>query len=55
MTYSEFLFAVFPYLCLSLAIVGSIGRYVSDRFSYSSLSSQFLEIRQLFWGSVAWH
>ena len=55
MTYSEFLFAVFPYLCLILAIVGSVWRYVSDRFSYSSLSSQFLENRQLFWGSVAWH
>jgi len=29
--------------------------FLSDRFSYSSLSSQFLETRQLFWGSVAWH
>jgi nitrate reductase gamma subunit len=55
MTYSEFLFAVFPYLCFILAIVGSTWRYVTDRFSYSSLSSQFLETRQLFWGSVAWH
>ena len=55
MTYSEFLFAVFPYLCLILAIVGSVWRYVSDSFSYSSLWSHFLENRQLFWGSVAWH
>jgi len=30
-------------------------RYFNDRFSYSSLSSQFLEERQLFWGSVPWH
>ena len=49
------LFAVFPYICIVMAIVGSIWRYTSDRFSYSSLSSQFLETRQLFWGSVAWH
>lgn len=49
------LFAVFPYVCMVMAIVGSIWRFTSDRFSYSSLSSQFLETRQLFWGSVAWH
>ncbi len=30
-------------------------RYYSHRFTYSSLSSQLLENRQLFWGSVSWH
>ncbi len=50
-----FWFAIFPYICMVLAIVGSIWRFTSDRFSYSSLSSQFLETGQLFWGSVAWH
>ncbi|TGO03335.1 hypothetical protein PN36_08335 [Candidatus Thiomargarita nelsonii] len=53
--YDQFWFAVFPYVCLIIAIVGSAWRYANDRFSYSSLSSQFLESRQLFWGSVAWH
>jgi nitrate reductase gamma subunit len=28
---------------------------MTDRFSYSSYSSQFLENRRLFWGSVLWH
>ncbi|MCZ7666988.1 MAG: respiratory nitrate reductase subunit gamma [Chloroflexi bacterium] len=37
---------------VTLAIVGTIWRYKSDRFSVSSLSSQFLENRKLFWGSV---
>ncbi|MCK5524198.1 MAG: respiratory nitrate reductase subunit gamma [Thiomargarita sp.] len=55
MTYDEFLFGAFPYICLVVAIVATIWRYVTDRFSYSSLSSQFLETRQLFWGSTAWH
>lgn len=49
------LFAAFPYVALALAIGGGIYRYRHDRFSYSSLSSQLLENRQLFWGSVPWH
>ncbi|MEW6034156.1 MAG: respiratory nitrate reductase subunit gamma [Chloroflexota bacterium] len=49
------LFVAFPYLAVVLAIVVGLYRYFSNRFSYSSLSSQFLESRQLFWGSVPWH
>ena len=49
------LFAVFPYVAVILAVVVGIYRYVNDRFSYSSFSSQFLESRALFWGSVPWH
>ncbi len=49
------LFAVFPYIAITLAVVVGIYRYLTDRFSYSSFSSQFLENHQLFWGSVAWH
>src|SRR3989304_617028 len=49
------LFVVFPYLCVIIAVGMGIYRYFNDRFSYSSLSSQFLENRALFWGSVPWH
>ncbi len=49
------LFAAFPYVAVILAVVVGVYRYFSDRYSYSSLSSQFLENRQLFWGSVPWH
>lgn len=49
------LFAAFPYVAVVLAVVGGIVRYVGDRFSFSSQSSQFLENRVLFWGSVSWH
>lgn len=53
--FDTFLFAVFPYAAVALAVIVGVFRYFSDRFSYSSFSSQFLETRALFWGSVAWH
>lgn len=53
--WNTLLYAVVPYLAVGIAIVGGIVRYRIDRFSYSSQSSQFLESRALFWGSVAWH
>lgn len=49
------LYIVFPYVAIALAIVGGIYRYFGDRFSFSSLSSQLLEHRTLFWGVVPWH
>ncbi len=53
--YNTVLFVVFPYVAVIIAIVGSFYRYRKARFTYSSLSSQFLENRELFWGSVPWH
>lgn len=50
-----FLFGIFPYMAISIALVGSIWRYATNQFTFSSISSQFLEGRQLFWGSVLWH
>ena len=49
------LFGILPYVALAIAIVGTVWRYRTNQFSYSSVSSQFLENRQLFWGSVPWH
>jgi nitrate reductase gamma subunit len=53
--FDEFLYAAIPYLAVVIAIVGGIVRYARDQFSYSSQSSQFLESRSLFWGSIAFH
>jgi nitrate reductase gamma subunit len=50
-----FLFVAFPYIALVLAVLGGLYRYFTDRFSYSSLSSQLLEGRALYWASVPWH
>jgi nitrate reductase gamma subunit len=55
MTTDQLLYGVFPYLIVIIAIGGTIWRYTTNRYSFSSLSSQFLESRQLFWGSVPWH
>lgn len=49
------LYIVFPYIAVTLCVVGSIYRYISDRFSYSSLSSEIVENKVLFWGAVPWH
>ena len=49
------MFVAFPYVAIVLAIWGGVHRYRHDRFSYSTLSSQLLENRNLFWGSVPWH
>lgn len=55
MTLEQLLFGVLPYIAVVLAVVVTIIRYTSRRFSYSSLSSQFLENKMLFRGSVPWH
>jgi nitrate reductase gamma subunit len=44
-----------PYVALVVFLVGTIYRYKMTKFSYSSLSSQFLEGRQLFWGTMPFH
>jgi nitrate reductase gamma subunit len=49
------LFVVFPYLAVALAVGGSLYRYLAHRFTYSSLSSEWLESKWLFWGAVPWH
>jgi len=50
-----FLFAALPYLALALLVFGSLYRYRTRRFTYSALSSQFLESRALRWGTVPFH
>jgi nitrate reductase gamma subunit len=52
---NAFLFIAFPYMAIVLAVLGGIYRFHKRRYSYSSLSSQLLENRRLFWGSVPWH
>ncbi len=52
---NTFLFVGYPYLMMVLAVLVSIIRYRYTPFSFSSLSSQFLENDQLYWGSNLWH
>jgi nitrate reductase gamma subunit len=55
MTTNELLFGVLPYVVAVLAIVVTIVRWRGRQFSVSSLSSQLLESRRLYWGSIPFH
>lgn len=54
-TFNNFFLIGLPYIAMFVFLIGSIWRYTRTKFKYSSLSSQFLEGRQLFWGSVPFH
>lgn len=49
------MFMVLPYLSFGVFLIGSIYRYTSREYQVSSLSSQFLEGKKLFWGSLPFH
>lgn len=49
------LFVVLPYLVMAIFFLGTILRYRMAPFTYSSLSSQFLENREHFWALVPFH
>lgn len=53
--HNQLSFMVLPYLAILLFFLVGIYRYSARRFSYSSLSSQFLENQQHFWGLVPFH
>ncbi|MDH5559441.1 MAG: respiratory nitrate reductase subunit gamma [Deltaproteobacteria bacterium] len=55
MTFEHIIYGVYPYVAVILAISITIIRYTSNRFSFSALSSQFLENKKLFWGAAGWH
>ncbi len=55
MTANDLLFGVFPYAALALFVAVSVIRWRRHPFSVSSLSSQLLESRRLYWGSVPFH
>lgn len=50
-----FFFIGLPYAAIVIMLVGSIFRYMNFGFKVSSLSSQFLEGRELFYGSRPFH
>lgn len=52
---NNFFFIALPYISILVFLIGSIYRYKSKKFTYSSLSSQFLETRRLYWGSLPFH
>lgn len=53
--WDNLLFVVLPYMVMFIFFVGTIMRYRKAQFTYSSLSSQFLENQQHFWALVPFH
>ncbi len=53
--FDPILFIVLPYVALVLFFLVTIQRYRTRAFTYSSLSSQFLENREHFWAVVPFH
>ena len=54
-TLSMMLFVVLPYAAVLIAIVVSVLRWRRAPFTVSSISSQLLESKKLFWGSIPFH
>ncbi len=54
-TLHNFLFNVFPYICLAVFLMGSLARFDRDQYTWKSDSSQLLRKGQLRWGSNLFH
>lgn len=50
-----FFYGFYPYICLSVFLVGSLLRFERDQYSWRSQSSQLLRRHQLIWGSNLFH
>ncbi len=51
----NFLFNVYPYICLAVFLMGSLARFDRDQYTWKSDSSQLLRAKQLRIGSNLFH
>jgi nitrate reductase gamma subunit len=51
----DFIFNVYPYICLAVFLMGSLARFDRDQYTWKSDSSQLLRAGQLRWGSNLFH
>ena len=54
-TLDTFLWLIFPYICLTIFVLGHIGRYRYDKFGWTSRSSQMYESSILRWANPMFH
>lgn len=52
---NHLLFGIYPYIALSVFVLGSMLRYERDQYTWKTGSSQILESKQLRKGSIAFH
>lgn len=55
MDWNTIFFVAWPYISLTIFVVVTVYRSIIRPFSVSSLSSQLLENKQLYWGSISFH
>jgi len=51
----QFLFGTYPYIALTILLLGSVARYERDPYTWKSSSSQLLRRKQLIMGSILFH
>lgn len=51
----NFLFVVYPYICLAVFLMGSLARFDRDQYTWKSDSSQMLRGRGMKWASNLFH
>ena len=54
-TLHSFLFGVYPYICMTVFLMGSLARFDRDQYTWKSDSSQMLRTGTLRWGSNLFH
>jgi nitrate reductase gamma subunit len=54
-TLNDIVFGWYPYLCLTVFLVGSLVRFDREQYTWRSGSSQLLRRRQMIWGSNLFH
>jgi nitrate reductase gamma subunit len=52
---NHFLFGYYPYICLTVFLLGSLIRFDREQYTWKSDSSQLLRAGQLRWGSNLFH
>jgi len=54
-TLNTFLFAVYPYICMAVFLMGSLARFDRDQYTWKSDSSMLLRSRGMRWASNLFH
>ena len=52
---NHFFFGIYPYIAISVFLLGSLARFEREQYTWKSDSSQLLKRGQLRWGSNLFH
>jgi nitrate reductase gamma subunit len=53
--YYSFFFGTYPYICLTVFVLGTLIRYDREQYSWRASSSQLLADKGLKWGNILFH